>query len=74
MIEESASKQEALFNAGELSLIGTNLHPNGKDKMLNELEISFVKNRTKRTEFRPLHSKRLSEQMEAIRLNEEKNA
>lgn len=74
MIEENASKQEALFNAGELSLIGTNLHPNGKDKMLNELEISFVKNRTKPTEFRPLHSKRLSEQMDTIRLNEEKNA
>jgi methylmalonyl-CoA mutase len=74
MIEESASNQEALFNAGELSLIGTNLHPNGKDKMLNDLEISFVKNRTKPTEFKPLHSKRLSEQMDTIRLNEEKNA
>lgn len=74
MIEESASKQEALFNAGELNLIGTNLHPNGTDKMLNEFEIPFVKNRTKTTEFKPLHTKRLSEQMDAIRLKEEKNA
>lgn len=74
MIEESASKQQALFNAGELNLIGTNLHPDSKDKMLNKMEISYVKNRTKPTEFKPLHSKRLSEQMDALRLNEEKNA
>ncbi|MFD2550484.1 methylmalonyl-CoA mutase subunit beta [Bizionia sediminis] len=71
-INESASKEQAQFNSGELILVGTNKHPNSQDNMAHELELfPFVKNNPRKTLIAPIVEKRLAEQMEQARLNKE---
>ncbi|WP_407556994.1 methylmalonyl-CoA mutase subunit beta [Winogradskyella sp. 4-2091] len=71
-IKESATKEQANFNAEELVLLGTNKHPNLADKMKNDLEVSpFLKVNKRKTLIEPIIQKRLSENLEINRLNKE---
>ena len=71
-IKESATKEQADFDAEKLVLLGTNKHPNLDDKMKNELEISpFLKIEKRKTLIEPIIKKRLSEKLEINRLNKE---
>ncbi|MEM9679936.1 MAG: methylmalonyl-CoA mutase family protein, partial [Bacteroidota bacterium] len=71
-IKESATKEQADFDSGKLVLLGTNKHPNPNDYMKNDLEISpFLKKEVRKTLIEPIVPKRLSEQVEQQRLNDE---
>lgn len=71
-INESANKEQQLFNSGELVLLGTNKIQNENDKMKNDLEISpFLKVRNEKTLIQPIIQKRLAEKLEKERLENE---
>jgi methylmalonyl-CoA mutase len=71
-IKESAAVEQADFDAGKLVLLGTNKHPNSEDRMKNDLEISpFLETEARKTLIEPIIEKRLSEQLEMNRLNDE---
>jgi len=71
-IKESATKEQAQFDAGEMVLLGTNKHPNTKDKMKQELELfPFVKTNIRKTIIQPIIEKRLAENIEQERLKTE---
>ena len=71
-IKESSEKEQALFDEGKVVLLGSNKHPNPKDKMNDELEIyPFVKQRHEKTLIEPIVSKRLAENLEQTRLKTE---
>src|SRR5690625_3973800 len=73
-IKESASKEQKLFDSGELVLLGTNIHPNPEDRMKEDLELfPFVKKNVRKTLFRPSIENRLAEGIEQKRLEEEKS-
>ena len=68
-IKESATKEQADFDAEKLVLLGTNKHPNPADKMKNDLEISpFLQKEKRKTLIEPIIEKRLSEKLEINRL------
>ncbi|WP_339845491.1 methylmalonyl-CoA mutase subunit beta [uncultured Dokdonia sp.] len=72
-IKESAAKEQAKFDEGELILLGTNKHPNPKDVMKGELEIyPFVKINPRKTLLEPIIAKRLAEALEQERIKAEK--
>lgn len=71
-IQESAEKEQELFDSGKETLLGTNKYPNKKDQMKDELELfPFVKIKPRKTLITPIIEKRLSEKMEQERLKEE---
>ena len=71
-IQESADKEQELFDSGKEILLGTNKYPNKKDKMKDSLELfPFVKIKPRKTLISPLIEKRLAESMEQERLKEE---
>ena len=71
-IKTSASKEQADFNTGKITLLGTNKHPNLDDKMKNSLEkYPFLRVKKRKTLIEPIIQKRLSEQLEISRLKEE---
>jgi len=71
-IQESADTEQALFDSGKETLLGTNKYPNKNDKMKNELELfPFVKIKPRKTLITPIIEKRLSEKLEQERLLEE---
>lgn len=71
-IKESAEKEQAQFESGELVLLGANKHPNNDDKMKNELELyPFIKTNPVKTLIEPIIPKRLSEKIEKERLENE---
>ena len=73
-IKESASKEQKLFDSGELVLLGTNIHPNPEDRMKEDLELfPFVKKNVRKTLFPPIIENRLAEGIEQKRLEEEKS-
>ena len=68
-IQESAKKEQDLFNSGQEVLLGTNKHPNKNDKMKHDLELyPFLKQNTKKTVLCPIVEMRLSEKSEQERL------
>lgn len=68
-IRESAAKEQALFDKGELVLVGTNAYQNPSDGMKGELQLyPFVKTGKRKTEIEPLMEKRLAEAQEKERL------
>jgi methylmalonyl-CoA mutase len=72
-IKESAQKEQEHFDNGEIVLIGTNKFENPQDKMKEELELyPFLKQNPRKTLIEPILEKRLSEQLEQIRLKQEK--
>ncbi|MDA9316485.1 methylmalonyl-CoA mutase subunit beta [Polaribacter sp.] len=72
-ITEKARKEHAKFDAQELRLLGTNLHPNASNQMLTDIELyPFVKQRNIKTLLTPINRNRLSEAYEKERLENEK--
>ncbi len=71
-IKESASKQQALFDNGGITLLGTNKHPNPMDLMKENLELfPFLKSNPRKTLIQPIIAKRLAEAIEQQRLAHE---
>lgn len=71
-IQESADKEQNLFDTGKEILLGTNKYPNKKDRMKEELELfPFVKIKPRKTLITPIIEKRWSEKWEQERLKEE---
>lgn len=71
-IKESAQQEQNQFNKQELVLVGTNKHPNLEDKMKQNLELyPFVKKNPVKTLIEPIIEKRLAEETEQNRLNNE---
>jgi methylmalonyl-CoA mutase len=71
-INENAHKEQVQFDAGDLILLGTNKHPNMKDKMKDELKIyPFVRKKNIKTEIQPIIAKRLAEKVEKERMEKE---
>jgi methylmalonyl-CoA mutase len=72
-IQESADKEQELFDNGKEILLGTNKYPNKNDRMKDDLELfPFVKIKPRKTLITPIIEKRLAEKMEQDRLKEEK--
>jgi methylmalonyl-CoA mutase len=70
--QESADKEQELFDSGKEILLGTNKYPNKKDSMKDNLELfPFVKIKPRKTLTSPLIEKRLAEKIEQDRLKEE---
>ena len=73
-IQESADKEQELFDAGKEILLGTNKHPNTNDRMKDNLELfPFVKIKPRKTLITPLIERRLAEKIEQERLKAENN-
>ena len=71
-IQESADKEQELFDSGKEILLGTNKYPNQKDLMKNDLELfPFVKTKPRKTLIVPIIEKRLAEKSEQERLSNE---
>ena len=71
-IQESADKEQELFDSGKEVLLGTNKYPNKDDKMKHDLELfPFVKVNPRKTLITPIIEKRLSEKIEQDRLGKE---
>ena len=71
-IQESADKEQSLFDAGKEILLGTNKHANKDDRMKHDLELfPFVKIKPRKTLITPIIEKRLAEKIEQERLEKE---
>ena len=71
-IQESAAKEQARFNAGDEVLIGTNRYQNENDKMKDDIELyPFLKINARKTLIQPILEKRLAEEVEQKRLEDE---
>jgi methylmalonyl-CoA mutase len=71
-INESAQKEQELFDSGKIILLGTNKYPNKNDKMKHDLELfPFVKKNPRKTLITPIIEKRLAESNEQERLKSE---
>ena len=71
-IKECATHEQEQFDKGELTLLGTNKHPNADDKMKHELELyPFVKKNPIKTLLEPIVERRLAETVEQKRLEKE---
>ena len=71
-INESAQKEQDLFDSGKEVLLGTNKYPNKNDQMKNDLELyPFVKQNARKTLITPIIEKRLAEKLEQERLSQE---
>ncbi len=72
-IQESADKEQNLFDAGKEILLGTNKYPNKNDRMKDDLELyPFVKVKPRKTLITPIIEKRLAEEVEYDRIKAEK--
>ena len=71
-IQESADKEQELFDSGKEVLLGTNKYPNKDNKMKHDLELfPFVKVKPRKTLITPIIERRLAEKMEQERLGAE---
>ena len=71
-IKQSAEKEQALFDNGELVLVGSNKYANANDRMKDSIERApFPKKRARKTLIEPIVPKRLASGMEMKRLNQE---
>lgn len=70
-IEINAAKQQQLLESGELSLLGTNLHPLKEEKMKDKLKspLCVISNET--TDFKKIVRNRLSTKIDLLRLEKE---
>jgi methylmalonyl-CoA mutase len=68
-IQESAAKEQELFDSKKEVLLGTNKYPNKDDRMKHDLELfPFVKIKPRKTLITPIIEKRLAEKLEQERL------
>ncbi len=71
-INESANKEQDLFDSGEEILLGTNKYPNKNDTMKDDLELfPFTKQNPRKTLITPIIERRLAEKLEMERLKME---
>ena len=71
-IKESAAKEQSQFDAGSITLLGTNKHPNPQDKMKDDLELyPFIKTNPVKTLIEPIIERRLAQSIEQERLKTE---
>ena len=71
-IQESANKEQDLFDSNKEILVGTNQYINKKDRMKDNLELfPFIKIKPRKTLISPLIEQRLSEKIEKERLKNE---
>lgn len=71
-IKESAAQEQVQFDKEDVILLGTNKHPNLKDKMKQHLELfPFVKIKKRKTVLEPIIENRLAEKLEQKRLKTE---
>lgn len=71
-INESAQKEQELFDSGKEVLLGTNKYPNKNDRMKDDLELyPFVKQNPRKTLITPVIERRLAEKLEQERLSQE---
>lgn len=71
-IQESAAKEQELFDSGKEVLLGTNKYPNKNDRMAGDIELyPFVKVSPRKTLVVPIIEKRLAESIEQERLEGE---
>ncbi len=71
-IKDSAAKERKAFNSGEEVLLGTNKYVNELDKMKDTMELyPFVKKNSRKTLIEPIIERRLAEEVEQKRLNNE---
>jgi len=71
-IQESAAKEQELFDSKKEVLLGTNKYPNKEDRMKHDLELfPFVKIKPRKTLIIPIIEKRLAEKLEQERLETE---
>lgn len=71
-IQESADKEQELFDSGKEILLGTNKYPNKNDLMKDNLELyPFVKIKPRKTLISPIIEQRLATKLEQDRLKEE---
>lgn len=71
-IKDSAEKEQAKFDAGEIILVGSNKIQNDNDLMSNNISLfPFIKNRNDKTLIIPIIQKRLTEKLEQKRLENE---
>jgi len=71
-IKESASKKQQLFDSGTIPLVGTNTYQNSQDRMKHDMELyPFVKTNPRKTLIVPIIEKRLAEELEQKRLDNE---
>lgn len=71
-IKESAQKEQEAFDQGAIQHLGTNIHPNPKDRMKNNLELyPFIKQKPRKTIIEPIIARRLAEKLEQERLQSE---
>ncbi|PRZ28105.1 methylmalonyl-CoA mutase subunit beta [Flavobacterium granuli] len=69
-IQESADKEQELFDSGKEVLLGTNKYPNKDDRMKHNLKLfPFVKIKPRKTLINPIIEKRLAEKKEQERLD-----
>lgn len=72
-IKAEAQKEEQAVAEKSRVLIGTNKYPNAQDRMSEDLALfPFVKHKPRKTLIRPLIAKRLAEDLEKERLEQEK--
>ncbi|GAB5399762.1 MAG: methylmalonyl-CoA mutase subunit beta [Aureisphaera sp.] len=71
-IKESAAKEVQLFEEGRLVLVGTNKYENQNDKMSHDLELyPFIKTNPRKTLIEPIIERRIPENIEKQRLDNE---
>jgi methylmalonyl-CoA mutase len=71
-IKEQAASEQARFDKLERILVGTNKYQNPDDRMKEQLELfPFLKREPRKTLIEPIIAKRLSEDLEKQRLDEE---
>ena len=71
-IQESANKEQELFDSKKEILLGINKYPNKDDRMKHDLELfPFVKIKPRKTLITPIIEKRLAEKLEQERLEQE---
>lgn len=71
-IKESAEAEQKAFDEQKIVLIGTNKFENPQDRMKDDLELfPFLKKKHRKTLLEPILEKRLSEEYEKQRLEEE---
>ncbi|KGO86313.1 methylmalonyl-CoA mutase [Flavobacterium rivuli WB 3.3-2 = DSM 21788] len=72
-IQESAAKEQELFDSGKEVLLGTNKYPNKNDRMAHDMQLfPFLKINPRKTLVSPIIEKRLAEKTEQERLENEK--
>jgi methylmalonyl-CoA mutase len=71
-IKESAQKEQLLFDTKQEILVGANKYQSTLDKMKGALEIyPFVKNKPRKSVIEPIIERRLAEELEQKRLEDE---